>query len=192
MTYSVITWISTGYSGSPGYTKFKFNGILDAGTAATAATNSRSVLSAIAAAGIPSICSYACQANFQVYTDAGVLSNEGAFTPPSGVTGAQSGSYVGGAGAVIYWLTGQINGGHKVKGRTFIVPLAAAAYQNDGTLASAIVTSLQTAASTFATSTPQPVVNSRKLGQADRIDATFNISGAQVKDRSAFLRSRRT
>lgn len=190
--YSVITWISSGYTGSPGYTKFKFMGALDTASANTAAANSRTFLSTIAA-HTPTIANYACQSTCQTFTDAGVLTGEVAVSVlPAVINGSAAGAYVGGAGAVVYWLTGAINGGHKVKGRTYLVPLAATAFQSDGTLASALVTSLQTAANTFAASTPAPVVNSRKLGQADRGDQTTILSGAQVKDRSAFLRTRRT
>lgn len=192
MAYSSITWISTGYTGAPGYTKFKFMGTLDTAGANAAAANSRTLLAAVSST-TPNIMRYQCQSTCQTFTDAGVLTGEVSVTVlPSDVLGSAAGAYVGGAGAVCYWLTGGLNGGHKVKGRTYFVPLSAAAFTADGTLTSTLVSALQTAANNFVASTPSPCVNSRKLGQADRGDQTTVVSGAQVKDRSAFLRTRRT
>jgi hypothetical protein len=190
--YSTITWVSSGYTGSPGYTKLKFMGTLDTAGANAAAANSRTF---IASMGIytPTIVSYACQSTCQTFSDAGVLTGEVAITAlPSNIGNSASGSYICGAGAVVYWLTGALNGGHKVKGRTYLVPLSANAFATDGTLLPNVVTALQNAATALVGSTPNLAVNSRKLGQDDRGDQTNVVSSAQVKDRSAFLRTRRT
>jgi hypothetical protein len=192
VAYTTITWVSTGYTGAPGYTKLSFIGELNAADASTAAANSRTLLSSISAY-IPNIVQYACQPTAQTFGTDTVLTGEVALTTvPVAINGAASGSYVGGSGAVVYWITNVLNGGHKIKGRTYIVPLAALGYQSDGTLASIVVTNLQSAATTFAGSTPNPCIVSRQLGQSDRTNKQALIASASVKDRSAFLRSRRT
>jgi hypothetical protein len=196
MGYFTVNWVSSGYTGSPGYTKLKF--IQAEGTSPTvgeansAAAASRALLTSIANF-YPNVVVYQCQTSVQVFNNAGVLQNEVALgAVPANVSGVGGTLFPGGVGAVVYWLTGAINGGHKVKGRTYFVPLANGAFSNDGTLASTVVSSLTTAASTFIGTSPAPAVNTRSLGQADRGNATYAITGASVKDRTAFLRTRRT
>jgi hypothetical protein len=196
MGFFNVLWISTGYTGAPGYTKFHFfaSNVTQPTQADVnaAAANSRPVLAATAS-NMPTGVSYACQTPAQWYDDAGVLLGEVPVTSiPSAVTGTGGASYPGGVGAVVYWATGLFNGGHKIKGRTYLVPLAVGAFAADGTLNTALVTAIQNAATTFVGTSPQPCVNSRKLGQADRSDKTVTVTAATVKDRSAFLRTRRT
>jgi hypothetical protein len=196
VTYYTILFTSSGYTGSPGYTKFKFIPNVTAGPTAAevnaAAANAKLVLSG-SATYMPSSVSYACQSPAQVFSDAGVLIGEvGISTLPSATTGIGGATYPGGVGAVIYWNTGSVNGGHKVKGRTYLVPLANTAFAADGTLNTALVNSLQTAVNTFVSSSPAPCVNTRTLGKPGRVNATIQILSGTVKDRTAFLRTRRT
>jgi hypothetical protein len=192
MPFSTILWLSSGYTGAPGYTRFKFSGNLDSAGANAAAAASRALISSIAAY-TPSVMTYTCQSGCQGFEDDGTLTGEVPVTSlPAAVNGSSAGGYTGGAGAVVYWLTAAFNGGHKIRGRTYFVPLGGGAYQADGTLQSTVVTALQTAATTFVGTTPKPVVWSQKLDQADRVDKVVDVLSAQVKDRSAFLRTRRT
>lgn len=196
MSYFTLLWTSTGYTGAPGYTKLKF--LQNDGTSPTtadvnaAAAAGRAFLTSTATA-IPTGVSYAFVNPAQVFTNAGVLYNEVQCTAtPPAVNGTGGANYPGGVGGVVYWNTNGINGGHRVRGRTYLVPFATTAFAGDGTLTSGLVTSIQTAANTFVATFPPPAVNSRKLGQADRTDSTFTVLSATVKDRSAFLRTRRT
>lgn len=196
MSYFVVTWISGGYTGAPGYTKLKY--MLSPGANATvaeanaAAANGR-VLLASTAANMPTGVTYQCQTLAQSYDDAGVLTGEVTITAvPAQITGSGGTTYPGGVGAVVYWLTGALNGGHRVKGRTYFVPLANNAFASDGTLAAGLVTSLGGAAATYVGTTPTPAVNSRKLDQADRGNQTNAVISSSLKDRTAFLRTRRT
>jgi hypothetical protein len=196
MGYFNVLWTSSGYTGAPGYTKFHF--FASNATQPTqadvnaAAANCRPLISSLLSF-IPTGTSYACQTPAQWYDDAGVLLGEIPITAlPAGVTGSGGTNYPGGVGAVVYWNTGLFNGGHKIKGRTYFVPLAVGAFAADGTLTTTLVNGLQAAANTFVGTSPQPCVNSRKLGQADRADKTVTVTSASVKDRSAFLRTRRT
>lgn len=106
------------------------------------------------------------------------------------ITGGGTGAYAGGVGACVTWQTSLIHNARKVRGRTFIVPLAANQYDTDGSLASGAVSTINGAAATLLSS----------LGTAGRIyarptltvpgDGGTIVSGA-VKDHVSWLRSRR-
>ena len=55
-------------------------------------------------------------------------------TTPSTVTGTGAGNYAGNAGAVIHWLTQGVVQNRRVRGRTFLVPLIAGAFDATGLL----------------------------------------------------------
>jgi hypothetical protein len=196
VVYFTVLFTSGGYTGSPGYTKLHFApGSIDGPTTAevNAAAAAGRALLASSATAMPTGVAYSCQPGVQWFDDAGTLQGERTITTlPTPVNGTGAATYPGGCGAVIYWNTGAINGGHKVRGRTYLVPFATGAFSNDGTLAGAIVTALQTATNVFVGSNPPPAVNSRTLGKPGRVNATYAVSTGVVKDRSAFLRTRRT
>jgi hypothetical protein len=196
MGYFSVLFTSAGYTGAPGYTKLKFmaSNVASPTTSEvnTAAAAGRAFLAA-SAVSMPTGVSYSCQSPAQWYSDAGVLLGEIAITSlPSSINGSGGANYPGGVGAVVYWSTGALNGGHRVKGRTYLVPFATAAFSTDGTLVPTAVTAIQNAANTFVTTVPAPAVNTRKLDQADRGDATYAVIAGTLKDRTAFLRTRRT
>jgi hypothetical protein len=196
VTYFNVLFTSAGYTGSPGYTKLHFApGSIDGPTTAevnAAAAAGRALLASTVTA-MPTGVSYSCQPTVQWFDDAGTLQGERAITTlPTPVNGSGATTYPGGCGAVIYWITGGINGGRKVKGRTYLVPFATGAFSTDGTLSGTLVTTLQTAANVFVGTNPPPAVNSRTLGKPGRVNGTYAVSSGVVKDRSAFLRTRRT
>jgi hypothetical protein len=134
--------------------------------------------------------------NYDVGT--GKLMNEIVMAnPPAAVPGTALATtpYAGGTGAVIHWLTGVIFNGRRVRGKTFVVPLAASA-DSDGTLASAVLANVQSAATALA-NVPSPglTVWSKQYStgtppvQIGGINAPVDI--AQVPDKIAILRSRR-
>lgn len=192
MAYTQITVQSTGYTGAPGWTKMKFMGSLAPAEASTGAANFRTFLNAAGTTTMPSGATWTFLSAYQTFDSSGALDGEFALTTvPSAVTGAASGAYAGGAGCVVNWLTDSFVGGKKIRGRTFLVPLHSAAFQADGTLADGFKASLQTAANTFALSTPQPAVWSvRDLG-GSIVRTIAGMKGATVPDRAALLRSRR-
>lgn len=106
-------------------------------------------------------------------------------------TGTTHGAYAAGTGLYVTWQTSTIRNGRKFLGRTFICPILAANYQDDGTIFNASVSTVQTAASTLAAS-GQPCVYGRPTspGGSDGLFAGF--TGAIVPDRVTSLRSRRT
>ena len=71
----------------------------------------------------------------------------GAIQPP--LQGTNTGSYAAPAGFMIDWKTTTILDGHRVRGRTFIVPAAASEYDADGSLKATTVSLMQPAITQF-------------------------------------------
>jgi hypothetical protein len=192
MGYSQLTWRWNGFTGAPGWVRMKFLGSLNVADANTAAANMRTWLTSISTLG-PTGSSLSCDSTVGIFGDFGDQTGEISLTTiPSAVTCTGTGAYAGGAGAVVNWLTSAFHAGRKVRGRSFLVPLTQGAFQTDGTLLGGVQTSLQAAAQALATSSPTPVVFSKK-GPAGGpfTNVTAVVTGATVPDRTAILRSRR-
>jgi hypothetical protein len=192
MAYTELVAVWTGVSGLPGYSKFRFVGVLSGAQINSAAANIKALFDAVKSY-IPAAIGIAVQASASVHDDDGTLQSEQAVTvlpAPTACTGA--GAYSAASGALINWATGAINGGKKVRGRTFLVPVVVNAFQTDGTLLDATRTAIQNAASTFVGSTPTPAINSRKKPDNPLSgDQTSVIISAAVPDKQVVLRSRR-
>jgi hypothetical protein len=106
---------------------------------------------------------------------------------------AASAPYSAASGGVVTWRTAGVRNGRRVRGRTFLVPLASAAYQSDGTIASAVLTSLNTNFATFLSDTNSAVlgVYARPTFKGATDGAWFTVTGFNVPDKVAVLRSRR-
>lgn len=106
---------------------------------------------------------------------------------------AVSAGYSAPTGAVVTWRTAGVKNGRRVRGRTFLVPAASSAFQNDGTLDPAAVTTLQNAATGVLnyTGAGDLAVWSRPSA-VGATDGSFHMAtGASVPDMGAVLRSRR-
>jgi hypothetical protein len=127
------------------------------------------------------------------YDDFGEKTDEvTATTVPPPNAGSGSGAYNVAAGCWINWKTGRFIAGRAVVGRTYLVPLYQAAFQNDGSLASAFITSLTTAGQNLITGFPSMVIYyDRTDKKGTRFQGTTNVTGVDVKDRAGVLRSRR-
>lgn len=125
----------------------------------------------------------------ELNTTTGVLEDIYAITAPASVDGIVDSGWAAPAGAIIRWDTDAIVAGRRLRGRTFLVPIAATVFQNDGSINAADLTNIDTAAAqwsdvTFFTDF-SPSVWSRTHGiQAD-------ITSHLAVDRVAVLRSRR-
>lgn len=124
-----------------------------------------------------------------INTSTGVLEDVLTVTPPSAIQGVVTGTFAAPAGARVEWRTSAIVAGRRLRGRTYIVPIAGGAYDGNGTLDPASRTVMQEAADDYwdegLFSDAVPTVWSRTHGvQAD-------ISQALVPDEAAILRSRR-
>jgi hypothetical protein len=182
----------TGFSGAPGYTNLYampdtteqvFADAVRAflADAAQSATPGDHLPQTVAIQGDP---------NVDVLDVAtGLLVDSVPVTPPAVVQGANSTVYAAPAGACINWLTGAVHNGHRVRGRTFFVPLASSAFENNGTLHSSALTNLRTAAAAYIAGSSTPCVWSRPIAGGG--GAAFAIASSQVTDKVAILTSRR-
>ncbi len=68
------------------------------------------------------------------------------------VVGTSAVGYSAPVGALVHWLTSDIEGGHRLRGRTFLVPFSGGAFDTDGTLVSGAWGQVDTAAGTLVTS----------------------------------------
>ena len=111
-----------------------------------------------------------------------------------------AGVFAGPAGACVDWLTTTVHGSRRMQGRTFFVPLFGSAYDSNGTILNAYVTTIATAAEAMRTASgPQFGVWGRPI-EADP-DATPPVVGragkwgpavsSRVPDKTVILRSRR-
>jgi hypothetical protein len=130
-------------------------------------------------------------AEVQQLTDAGVLEDLSNITTAGGsVAGTYSGSWAGAVGVVTRFNTDSVVGGRRVRGKTYFVPAGSTvAFDQDGTLNSTALGDFLNARITLhnaiATNLGVPVVFSPTHG------AIYDISGFNIADRSAVLRSRR-
>ena len=114
-------------------------------------------------------------------------------------TGTAAGEFANGVGASIQWNTDQFLTGRRVRGRTFLVPLTTGIFDVDGTLDSAFITALNTAASGLRTNLSsingglqvwsRPRVASGELPA--RAGALAAVVSNSVADKASWLRTRR-
>lgn len=186
-----MQWVTSGYSGSPGYTSFYCSSI-DPTALQPVLAAQRAFFSALATY-IPAGVVYSPPSNYRIVDGAtGDLADiVPVSTPVTAVTGSGSGNWAAPAGFSVNWLTATPATSRLVVGRTYIVPAANAAYQTDGTLVATALSAIQSAASTLVSaSSPIFVVWRRPVSHAGGAVAT--ILGARVNDRVSVLKSRRS
>ena len=122
-------------------------------------------------------------------TSTGVLQEVHAVTPPAPVAAASTVAYSAASGARIEWRTSAVVAGRRLRGRTFLVPVYAGAYETDGTLSETAKATLASAAvkywDTSLLTAAQPAVWSRTHG------IMADIVSALIPDSVSILRSRR-
>lgn len=129
---------------------------------------------------------------------------EGTWTAPTIAPSGSGGSaqYAGPAGATVTWVTNTVADGSRIRGRTFLVPGAASAFQDDGTLIPSIVAGIKTVADAFVAATAPTFVVWHRPRLARAATGTLPaqtahpgslapITGSRVPDRVQILRSRR-
>lgn len=129
----------------------------------------------------------------------GQLLGSVAITQPSVTTGTDIATWAAPAGAYVRWETGVIVDGRRLRGRTYIVPLSSAEYDDSGNLGSATITTLQSAANSMLTAAAtastwdyavwhRPVITA---GVVTRNGSSSPVTSALVRDFTAVLKSRR-
>ena len=128
----------------------------------------------------------------QLEIDTGALVGTLPIDTLTNTVGTLVGNFSSPTGACINWQTGLIVNGRRLRGRTFLVPLGGAAYQNDGTLNDGDRTAMATAATTLCSYQDNLVLaiwHRPSPGGSDGVAA--QVSSASVTDKAAVLRSRR-
>jgi hypothetical protein len=187
--YTQLTALWSGFTGAPGYTRMCFDGAFTSSQAGARLANMATFFNAIKAY-LPASVAISFSTTAQIFnTPDGELIDEVVASPqPTAVAGSSTSAYSGATGMVVNWITGQFNGGRRVRGRTFLVP-ATDCFYTDGTLQSNAITTVQNAANALVSGTPSMVVRSKITGSTSII--TPVVQGATVPDRAAVLRSRR-
>ena len=193
MAVGQVTMLWQGFTGSPGYTTFNFGpgepDPVDGDAMITAVDGFAASLSTMLGTGG----SLTVQPEVNWYNEAtGELIDVTAVSPAPGAHVSAAGGPWGPipTGAVISWKTAGINRAHKVYGRTYCVPLSAAAYQSDGTLTAAVVSGITGFAATLAGDADATLgVWSRPVAGVG--GAWFPVTTWRVPDMAAVLRSRR-
>lgn len=198
-----VTAIWTGVSGGPGYSTFYFNEPLWSAPAAQASVAAVRAFFFGFVGAIPGGVTIQVQSAVGVVdVETGDLVDEQNVNAVAAVVGGANAPRAAPAGAVVSWRTGMIIKGRRLRGRTFLVPLASAAYDNDGSLTDSVLALIRGSANALAA---PPSGDQRALGIWHRpkkptkenpdqpvvIGAFAPVTGASVPDKAAVLRSRR-
>lgn len=115
---------------------------------------------------------------------------------PNVVAGTSATGYAGGAGLKVTWNTGQIRNGRRVRGSTFIVPIANTVFTSNGTIGTAQMTSINTAAATMlaqltAAGTSMAVWSRPVTSPVPRGGSVHEVLTGSCSSKTAILRGRR-
>lgn len=184
-----VVTITTGYGGAPGYTSHYFFG--DPYSTSTAEDNVDDVAAFWNgfANVMPSSWRFSVQPDVDVLDEAtGGLIRTESTTPATQTVFGSAAAYAGGVGAVTRWNTAGVHLGQHLRGRTFIVPLAAEDYASDGTIFDASLATIRTATSALAAVANFGVWGRPVSGAGGDWAA---CTGGTVRDHVAWLSSRR-
>ena len=121
---------------------------------------------------------------------------------PAAIDCNNSNTYAAPSGAVVDWLTSAVLDGRRLRGRTFLVPVAADAYETNGTLHPDFIAMLQGVSDAFVAAQSGSFViwhrpRAAKAADGSRKAVTQRdgghslVTAAHVPDEACVLRSRR-
>lgn len=190
-----INW--TGFAGAPGYTNLYFGNSTPGTISQAVVDNALVKVDAFIAATVlrvPTTVTRAIDPSIEIIDDTnGQLERFMAGTIPAPRVGTGTGAYAAPAGAVISWYTNAVRNGRRIRGRTFLVPIANGALEADGSLQPAALTDLRTAADNLraATGDSRLVIWGRPTAPGATDGVSAEVASSQVPDRIAVLTSRR-
>lgn len=123
----------------------------------------------------------------------GALTNSFSGATKATISGTATGNYSAAAGGIINWRTGAIRNRRKIRGRTFLVPLAASAFRDNGQLSQQTIDTIRTVAAPLMNGTngPQIGVYARETIKG-AADGQFAVASSMtIPTSGAILRSRR-
>ena len=188
--------ILSGFQGGPGVATMYF---LDVATAIESVSRFWSSLTAI----LPNTVHITPERSGDTIEDTtGALTGSWLGGVVSTSVGQNPGAYSAPSGAVVTWRTSTVLDRKRVRGRTFVVPLAAGAYQDDGTLGAGAIGTIQAAATQLILEQSnsfvvwhRPFAGRAAVGTIPARPAHLGghglITASSVPDRAAVLRSRR-
>ena len=191
-----VRW--SGFTGAPGFTNFFFSegasGTVDQAQADAAVAKVQTFFTAIASGFTPNL-------TLQVQSDVeaiepttGQMASIFTVTPPAPIVGSNVVlTFSGPTGMVVNWQTAGVRNGRRVRGRTFLVPMSTAVYQNDGTIEPTRRTQVLTAALAMVgtSGTPDLGVWARPTAPGATDGVWHAATSSTVPDLAAVLRSRR-
>lgn len=184
----------SGFTGAPGYSIFHFDTAVDANTsgAEAAAGAVRTFFNSVSSL-LPDVVTITVENSVEVVEESnGELQDVLTVAAQPVVVGQHMGNFSTAVGACVTWQTGSVRKGRRVRGRTFLVPLAAnAAFAGDGTLASAALTQLANAAQALHQGGFGLQVFARPSAPGATDGGSYSVTGARISDKTAVLRSRR-
>lgn len=185
MTLNRVRVLWQNFSGAPGYTNHYVGSLVTAQTAIRQFYQDTSTFYPTGlTVSVPS-------SGDQINEATGQIIGSWSGSAQTNVTGTGAGNYSGPSGAIVNWRTSLVVNGRRPMGRTFLVPLVVANYDNSGTLASATVTGIQNAANALITALAGELkIWHRPDTKGPGVGAT--VISAQVPDMAAVLKSRRT
>lgn len=121
---------------------------------------------------------------------------------PVPVLGTVTGAYAAPVGMVVNWLTGTVLDGHRLRGRTFMVPLSSGTFENNGSLETGILGGIRAASESLVVAVannfviwhrPRPAGTVNRRGEIlpARAGGHAIVTSSRVLDKAAVLRSRR-
>lgn len=192
MAISRVTAVWTGFSGAPGYTNFFFNAFGSGDFVDEEVGRVRDFFDELTLL-LPEDVTVQVQQEAALLDEASgaLIGYSLAETNPLPVEGTQTTPYSAPSGAAITWNTDAVARGRRLRGRTFIVPIASGGYEDDGTLSPSAIGYLSEAANALLAGGEGQslVIWSRPRDGAGGTVGTVN--GFRVADRAAILRSRR-
>lgn len=115
---------------------------------------------------------------------------------PDAVTGAHTGVYASPTGVCVNWLTAGVLNGHRLRGRTFLVPFGSSTFDLTGSIDATVLAALRESAASFVTAAAanfviwhRPIPSGEPNGP--RAGGHDIVVASAVNDKVAILRSRR-
>ncbi|HZX41172.1 MAG TPA: hypothetical protein VFE93_04985 [Myxococcaceae bacterium] len=185
MTIFKVQCVWTGFIGAPGYTTLYFG---NAGPPPVAAIRQWFFAQVTALANVVTI--QVPAAGDSVDEATGVINGAWTAATSAAVTGTGGTAYSAPSGYIVNHTTPVIVNGRRVRGRSFMVPAASAAYDTTGTITTGVLANIQAANAAFLTAVSGTfVVWHRPVGGAGGVAA--GVTAISTPDKACVLRSRR-
>jgi|SRR5205085_5044097 len=124
-------------------------------------------------------------------TNGHLISSEST-VPPTVITGSDVTRYAALAGGCVTWKTADFSPkGHRIRGRTFLVPCGGGALQSDGTLDTTFLGFINSAATALVAALPELLVWRRPTGKGATDGSSHPVTSGVCQDKASYLTSRR-